>query len=268
MSFFAHIAEIEKRGLKAAVCTVVEARGSTPRKLCAKMIVIDNNEPQGTVMGSIGGGAIEHHIRKHAVLAIRNKRASLITTSLRNELGMCCGGEMSVFIEPLVKKPTLICFGAGHIGQALCPLAVDLGFSVNVVDERAELLQHHAFLSTHAQFKDASVFSLDDMPFCDDTYVVVVTHDHDLDQQIIEAVITRSYKYLALVGSKRKALMTHKRLRAKGFSDELIDRINCPAGIAINAITPEEIALSIAAQLTMIKNASHEIRSDDSSSGH
>lgn len=267
MSHFAKIAEMESLGCPIALCTVVEAKGSTPRKPGAKMIVMDNNEPFGHIIGTIGGGAIEHQIRKQALESIRLNKPLLVSTSLRNELGMCCGGEMTVFIEPISKKPDFICFGAGHIAQAICPLAMGLGFQVNVVDERMGLLNHPAFLATSCRFNDMSIFSFKDMPFSANTYVVVATHDHDLDQQMVERVLGQPFKYLGLVGSTRKALMTRKRLMAKGFDESSINRIYCPAGIEINAATPEEIAISIAAQMTMVKNDAHQNRRDNRGSG-
>ncbi len=267
MTIIAAIADLERKRSSFALCTVVGFHGSTPRKPGAKMIVIDNNEPCGSIIGTIGGGAIEHHIRQKAISAIREQASRLVTTSLRNELGMCCGGEMSVFIDTIKTNPPFICFGAGHIAQELCPLMTNLGFMSHVVDKREELLNLPTFEKASARHNDTSIFSLNDLPFFIDSFVVVTTHDHELDQQIIEGVLTKPFRYLALVGSERKALMTKKRLRAKGFSAHQIDRIQCPAGLAIRASTPAEIALSIAAQMIQVKN-DDEIRGPDSRSGH
>jgi xanthine dehydrogenase accessory factor len=267
MSIFAQLTELQRSHHHIALCTIVSSSGSTPRKPTTKMIVIDNNEPAGSIIGTIGGGAIEHFIREKAIEAIRLGQPSLVTTSLRNELGMCCGGEMTVFIEPITPKPPFICFGAGHIAQELCPLAFGLGFDVTVVDSRKDLLASDAFDSVGAKLSDASIFSFADMPFGDDTYVVITTHDHSLDQKIVEGVLTKNFKYGALVGSERKALMTKKRLVKKGFREELINRIYCPAGIPINAGTPAEIAVSIAAQMTLVRNENIKDRRNYSRSG-
>lgn len=266
MSLFATIAHLESIGADAAVCTVVKISGSTPRKASAKMIVVDNHEPFGSIIGTIGGGAIEHLIRTKAMESIRLNQPLLITTSLRNELGMCCGGEMTIYIEPIEKKPKFICFGAGHIAQALCPLAINLGYEVSLVDERTTLLNHEAFSQVSYKFSDSQKFSLNNIPFTPNTYVVIATFDHALDQQIVENIINRPFRYGALVGSVRKALMTKKRLLAKGFNEQVIKRINCPAGLNINAKTPQEIALSIAAQMTMVKNEENKSVCHDSGS--
>lgn len=254
MNLFDAIRHLESSQEPSALCTVVAISGSTPRKIGAKMIVKKDGGDRGVIVGTIGGGAIEHHIRKVALEAIMEQRARLVTTSLRNDLGMCCGGEMTVFIDPLPKDLSLVCFGAGHIAQSLCPLAYSLGFKVSVIDARAELLNLSVFADASFRGLDHSVFGIQALKLSSETYVVVLTHDHQLDQQIVENVLKYPVKYLGLVGSQRKALMTAKRLKAKNFSSATINRLICPAGLDIKAQTPTEIALSIMAQITRIKN--------------
>jgi xanthine dehydrogenase accessory factor len=223
------------------------------------MIVIDNDLSHGEIIGSIGGGAIEHLIRREAILAIHEQQSRLVTSSLKNDLGMCCGGTMTVFIEPIRHVAKLICFGAGHIGQALCPLAFDLGFEVSIVDHRKDFLQNDAFAKVSHRYDDATNFSIANMAFSRETYVVIATHDHDLDQKIAESILGQTFKYAAMVGSVRKALMMKKRLLAKGYEESHIAKICCPAGLDIRANTPQEIAISIASQMIMVKNASPTI---------
>lgn len=267
MSLFQNAIDLEKSGQSFALCTVVKVSGSTPQKISAKMIVVDNGTNEGTIFGTIGGGAIEHLVRQEAVKCIKEERSHFLETSLKNDLGMCCGGVMTVFIDLIKAKPSLICFGAGHIAKALCPLASQLGFLVSVVDTRRDLLSSPAFLDAHSRYDDISRFSLSDMPFSTNTYVVIATHDHALDQEVAENILAHPFKYASLVGSKRKAIMTSKRLRAKGFSNDAIERILCPAGLTISAKTPQEIAISIAAQMIVVKNGGPKIFGVDSGSG-
>lgn len=255
MNVLLALPELTKQKKPAALCTVVAFKGSTPRKVGAKMVVIANGDKYGSIIGTVGGGAIEHHIRQKALEAIVHEKAELVVTSLRNDLAMCCGGEMSIFIEPLVHPPSLLLFGAGHIAKALCPLALSLDFSVNVVDERAELLEERCFERCQKHEQKINAFVFDDLPFGPKTFIVVATHDHALDQQIIEYALVREFHYLALVGSLRKALMTKKRLQAKGMDEELLKKIICPAGLSINAQTPQEIAVAIAAQMIHVRHA-------------
>jgi xanthine dehydrogenase accessory factor len=219
------------------------------------IVILDNSEArqQPEIINTIGGGAIEHYITTQALEAIKLSEPRLITTSLRNELAMCCGGSMTVFIEPIRASPALICFGAGHIARALCQVVYNLEFDIHVLDSRADLINSPAFKNCQTRSTDMSGFSFGSLSWGPNAFVVVTTHDHQLDQHIIESVLKYEFKYLALVGSLRKALMTQKRLEAKGFSKELSNRVFCPAGININAQSPEEIALSIAAQIIQVK---------------
>lgn len=268
MNFFDIMHELISCQEPCALCTVVAISGSTPRKTGAKMIVKDNGTDAGALIGTIGGGAFEHHIRHIALIAIKENAPRLVTTSLRNELGMCCGGEMTVFIEPLQKQPRFICFGAGHISQNLCPLAHGLGYTVSVLDHRKELLEREDFSIATFRNNDTSIFAIEQLNLGPNDYVVVATHDHQLDQRIVEDVLKYPIKYLGLVGSERKALMTAKRLKAKNFNQEQIEQLICPAGLTINAQTPLEIALSILAQITMVKNDKNTKSDNGSRSEH
>ncbi|MCA9509006.1 MAG: XdhC family protein [Myxococcales bacterium] len=254
MIFFDLLKELHNLKQASALCTVVAISGSTPRKAGAKMLVLNDGTSFGDIKGSIGGGAIEHHIRKQALEALKENSSRLVTTSLRNELGMCCGGEMTVFIEPIAQKPRFICFGAGHIAQSLCPQALSLDFNVFLLDHRKDLLTLPCFEHVQEKICDSSIFSIENLQICEHDYVVVTSHDHQLDQSIVEAVLKYPTKFLGLVGSKRKALMTQKRLRAKNLDEQQIARLRCPVGLDIYAQTPQEIAFSILAQVIMVKN--------------
>lgn len=267
MNVLTALNDLKRSPKPAALCTVVSSEGSTPRKAGAKMLVVlRDSQHKFQLINTIGGGAIEHYICAQALEAIELCEPRLITTSLRNDLAMCCGGEMSVFIEPIKYTPPLICFGAGHIAQALCSIAQNLDFDIHVLDSRADLLESLAFKNCQTRVDDLSSFSFKTLPWGPNSFVVVATHDHQLDQQVIESALKYEFKYLALVGSLRKALMTKKRLHAKDISKELSDRIICPAGIHINAQSPEEIALSIAAQIIQVRNEKTKTMCADSSS--
>lgn len=241
----------------AAVCTVVHTKGSTPRKAGASMIVVDDGSDFGVVYaGTVGGGALEHEIRRRALEVIASMTPTLVEIPLTTVLGMCCGGSVSVFIESVRMRPRLLLFGAGHVGEALCAIASKAGFDVTVVDPRDEL-------RTPARFKDAVAFAdsydHDDdfraLAFARDVFVVVATHDHAVDQRIAAAVCPREFAYAAVVGSRRKAVMMRDRLINRGVDAELVDRLHCPAGLDIHAETPEEIAVSIVAQMVSVRRA-------------
>ena len=239
---------------QVALCTVVQTKGSTPQKVGAKMAVVQDGTPSGGILGTIGGGAIEHQIRDKALEVLANGESQLVETALSTELGMCCGGQMSVFIEPLASKPNLMIFGAGHIGQALARQGVALNFKVFVADPREDLLQAGNFSPEVERIADYTSYDLSRLPFTDQTYVVVVTHDHQIDQQLVEMVLRKPFRYAALVGSLRKARLTVQRCLNKGYRPEEITKLLCPAGLNISAQPPEEIAISIMGQITQCRH--------------
>ncbi|HEY1099544.1 MAG TPA: XdhC family protein, partial [Myxococcota bacterium] len=178
------LADLLERDVPAALCTVVGTKGSTPRKAGASMVVVDDGSELGTIVGTIGGGAVEHDIRRRALQVVATTRPELVEIPLTTMLGMCCGGTMSIFIESLRMRPACIVFGAGHTAQALASVAVTSGFDVSVVDPRDDL-------RTADRFPQATLFDSYDhdddfaaLPFSSSAFVVIATHDHAVDQRL------------------------------------------------------------------------------------
>ena len=165
---------------------------------------------------------------------------------------MCCGGEMSVFLEAILPAPRLHLFGAGYIAKPLAAIAAGCGFEVTVVDARPEWATSERFPTSTPRVEDAEGFarSLETTP---DDYVVIVTHDHALDQRLVQALIRKPLRFLGMIGSIPKQRKFALRLRARGFGDEEIARLHTPLGLAIGASTPEEIAVSAMAQLIAVR---------------
>ena len=241
--------ELQTTCAPAAVCTVVGTNGSTPRKIGASMLVVVDGSPHGDVEGTIGGGAVEHRVREEALEAIATCMPRTVELALTTQLGMCCGGQMTVFIEPLRLGPPCLIFGGGHCGQALARVAAAAGFIVQVADPRDELLELFSDVRTFADYESED---LDEMAFGPDAFVVVVTHDHGTDQVLVERALGRPHRYLALVASERKARLTRQRCSAKGLDTA---GLRSPAGIDIGAETPEEIAISIVAEMVKVRRA-------------
>lgn len=251
--------EISRGAAPAALCTVVATRGSTPRKIGASMVVVADGSPLGRIEGTVGGGAVEHAVRAEALLAIAETRPRSIDYALTAELGMCCGGQMTIFIEPLRDRPPCIVFGAGHVGQALAEMAHTAGFAVTIADPRAELLRRERFSHEIRLVDGYDEEDFDDLGFGPDAFVIIVTHDHPTDQALAERVLRRPWRYAALVGSRRKAELTRQRCLAKGLPTERVAALRSPAGLAIAAETPEEIAVSIVAQMVACRRgADHD----------
>ncbi|MBM4283102.1 MAG: XdhC family protein, partial [Deltaproteobacteria bacterium] len=254
----ARLAQLASSGTAAAVCTVVATRGSTPRKAGATMVVIADGSDAGRIEGTVGGGAIEHLVRKAALEVIATLAPRTLEVPLTTTLGMCCGGTMTVFIEALRLRPPCILFGAGHVAEALCAIAARSGFDVTVVDPRDELRTPERFPAAAALVDDYDHDdSLRALPWAPDAFVVVATHDHGADQRLAEAVLRRHaeqpLRYVAVVGSARKAALTRERCRHKGLAEDVVAFLRCPAGVALGAETPDEIALSIVAEMVQVR---------------
>ncbi len=255
---WARIAEAEAGWEAPVLVTVVDTSGSTPRKIGARMLINAEGEcpiedqalphPEGTV----GGGAVEAQAIRMGFEAWRRGGALVRRLSLGADMGMCCGGTMTIMAQPLVERPTLIVLGLGHVGAAVARLAAECGFRVIGVDGRPELMsQAHCWLdSAHPDFDPETI---DALPEGDQVHALVVTHDHALDQELVERLLGRPFASLQMLGSKRKALRCRTRLEAKGFAPEAIDALHCPAGMTIDAETPAEIAVALVAYLVRLR---------------
>ncbi|MCF8366678.1 MAG: XdhC family protein [Bacteroidales bacterium] len=248
---FAKIIELKKSGINCALCTLTETKGSVPRKAGAKMIVADNNMTFGTV----GGGNIELQITEKALEVMQSKMASKFYFDLEENSEMSCGGSVEVFIEPIMAKLELVIFGAGHVGMALAGIARDFGFRVVVADNREELLRsagEKGFDILHGGFVELA----DSLDTSKNTFLVVSTPSHQYDEEVTAILCKKPFKYLGMIGSKRKVALASKNFREKYMlTDEQIAKIDMPIGIPFNAQTPEEIAISILAKLIHEKNS-------------
>ena len=231
-----------------ALLTVVATRGSTPRKSGAHVLLAADGESVGT----LGGGAIEHEALERARAVLARGGTALFQRQLSQDLGMCCGGEMSIFIEVVEPKPRLFVFGAGYIGKPLVAMATACGFEVTVVDGRSEWAEPARFpgAAVRCQDPEDAARALDLGP---GDYACVVTHDHALDQRVVRILIRRPLRFLGMIGSREKQRRFVQRLRGQGHGDEEIARLHTPLGLAIGAATPEEIAVSVLAQLIAVR---------------
>jgi xanthine dehydrogenase accessory factor len=239
------LARWRAEGRRFVLLTVTGTRGFTPRKAGAHMLIAAD----GATFGSVGGGAIEQEATRAArTLLERGEGVESIQRHLTQELGMCCGGEMNVLLETITPAPSLVILGGGNIGRALVPIANGCGFRVTLVDERPEWADPERVPGARVECRSPEAFVREERIVPSD-YVVVVTHDHALDQRLIELLLRRPLRFLGLVGSVPKQRKFALRLRARGFSDQDIARVRSPLGVAIGAMTPEEIAVSIAGEL-------------------
>lgn len=253
---YAELARLSAAGEEAALATVISAEGSTPREEGAKMLV----RPDGSILGTVGGGAIEKTVIKDALEVIRKGRPRKIEyrLSAKGELGMICGGDTEVFIEPITGAPTLFIFGGGHIAVPLAKMAAIVGYKITVIDERPEF-------ADAGRFPDAAEVLISEigpayasLAIGKGSYIVIVTHGHMGDEAALEGALKTPAKYIGMIGSKTKNKAVFAHLLEKGFTQSDLDRAHAPIGLNIRAQTPEEIAVSILGEMIAVKRASDE----------
>jgi xanthine dehydrogenase accessory factor len=235
--------ELEQRGTPAALVTVVRCAGSTPSAPGAKMVVLDT-----TFFGTVGGGHLEELVLRDARACLASGECKMFRYPLGAAAGQCCGGVVEAFVDVLASGPELYLFGAGHVAQALCRVLVGTPFVVHAVDEREEWL---SALPTEVRRHPIpwDVFTREATWSSERSYVAIMTHRHDLDEDIVAEVALRPAKYLGLIGSTTKWRRFRDRLEARGVAAQALDRVKCPIGADIGGKSPSEVAISIAAEL-------------------
>jgi len=235
-------------GRRGALATVIGSRGSTPGKEAAKMLVRDD----GSTVGTIGGGCTEAEVWALAREVIDTdrplRRSFVLTPKAAEEEGLACGGVVEIFIEP-VGSPVVIIFGAGHIARSLVPLCKMAGLNTKVVDDREQF-------ANRERFPDAGELIVSDFETCFErievtptSYIVIVTRGHKYDQLVLSKAVRTPSSFVGLIGSRAKISRIFRTLLADGVSRERLDSVKAPIGLDIGSRTPEEIAISIAAQL-------------------
>jgi len=245
------IERARRERVTAVLATVVQVTGSAPQVPGAKLVVLAD----GRAAGTVGGGAFERRVLEEARSALdpASQPTRLLTLNLTRDLGMCCGGEMKVFLERVLGPERLVVFGGGHIGKALAEAAARVGFAVTVVDEREEWAAPARFPQAREVVNEEPEVALPELLLDEATFCVVVTHDHKLDQALVKSLLGSRARFVGLVASRTKRNKFVARLRAQGLSEAELGRLRSPLGLALGAITPEEIALSIVAELVAVR---------------
>ena len=250
---FEALTQALERGEEAALVTIVSAQGSTPQRVGAKMLVFAD----GRTVGTIGGGCYENDAFWKAKASIQSRKPQLVkydlTDDFAEESGLICGGNMQVYIEPLEATPRLYVVGAGHVGFHLARLAQTIGFRVHVLDDREKFASRERFPDAAEVVVDAIPDWLHNADIPANAYVVVVTRGHTHDLDALRSLAARDLRYLGLIGSKAKVKRIYDALRAEGMPPECLQRVHAPVGLDIGAVSPEEIAVSILAELIAVR---------------
>ncbi|MEZ4221652.1 MAG: XdhC family protein [Polyangiaceae bacterium] len=235
-------------GRRAALATVIRVSGSTPQQPGARLLLTAD----GSQIGTVGGGAVEKAVLEELAECLREGRPGVHRFDLGRDLGMCCGGTMEVFIEPVESVARLVLFGAGHVAKPTAALARSVGFSVTVVDDREELNTEERFPDCERIVAEPREAARSVAPTHAD-WLLVVTHDHRLDEEALDTYARLPHAYLGMIGSRRKVFRTLQRIAQRGALPDL-ERIYAPVGLDLGAVSPEEIAVSIVAELVALRH--------------
>lgn len=256
MDIYEEIVKLRREGRRGAVATIVSVRGSIPSFRTAKMLVRDD----GSIVGTIGGGCVEADVWQAAREVMEEEKPRSLTFNLNQnpkyDTGLVCGGTLDIFIEPVLPVPVLYLFGAGHVAVNLYKVAHNAGFDVIVVDDRETYANRERFPEAreiHAEDFDQSMARLAPN---ESAYIVIVTRGHRDDMRVLRWAVQTPARYIGMIGSKRKVIAIYRELEKEGLPPELFDRVHAPVGLDIGAVTPEEIAVAITAELIALRRHS------------
>jgi len=256
VEIYRKILDALSRDEPAALCTVTQSAGSSPQKAGSKMLVY----PDGRIDGTIGGGAIEQATIEQAIDVLESGDTRLFQAHLSRDLAMCCGGRMEILIEPIGNSPRLILFGGGHVGKTLCEVAHQAGFRIHLVDEREEHCNSEVHATATSFTCAVATDVLDELPWGPDSYAVIVTHSHRLDEELLARCVDRQYRYLGMIGSRAKVRRFLGRYRKRGIEGEQFAQVHAPIGLDIGALEPGEIAVSIVAEMVAVRRGADSCR--------
>jgi xanthine dehydrogenase accessory factor len=253
MDIFEELVRLRREGRKCALATIVQVQGSIPSYQSAKLLIRDD----GSIAGTIGGGCVEAEVWNAAREVIESGKAKHLSFNLGQDAaydnGLICGGQLEVFVEPVFPQPKAFIFGAGHISKSLAKVAALAGFSTAVIDDRESFASRERFPETdeiHAgEYEDV----VPRLAINESGYVVIVTRGHRDDMRVLRLVAGSSARYIAMIGSKRKVISVIKELEREGVARERLERIYAPMGLEIGAESPEEIAISVVAEMIAVR---------------
>jgi len=248
MDIFEEIVSLRKSGRRGAMATIVQTNGSIPSYESARMLVRDD----GTIVGTVGGGCVEADVWAAAKEVIESEQPRKMTFNLNHEAafdaGLICGGTVEIFVEPVLPLPTLYVFGGGHVSAALARVAHQAGFSIGVVDDREAFANAERFPMAGEIYTTYEA-AFEKLQPNSSSYIVIVTRGHKDDMRVLQWAVETEARYIGMIGSRRKAISVFKALQKEGVPAEKFERVHSPVGLEIGAITPEEIAVSITAEL-------------------
>jgi xanthine dehydrogenase accessory factor len=249
MDIYEEIVNLRRTGRRGAVATIVNARGSIPSFKTAKMLVRDD----GSIVGTIGGGCVEAEVWQAAREVIESEKPRTLTFNLNQDpkydTGLVCGGTLDIFVEPVLPPASLYIFGAGHVSISLYQVAKLAGFDVTVADDREAYANRERFPDAKEVIAEDFESIMARLAPNESSYLVIVTRGHRDDMRILRWAVQTQVRYIGMIGSRRKTIAIFRELTKEGIAPDLFERVHAPIGLDIGAITPEEIAVAITAEL-------------------
>lgn len=253
MNIYEEIVKLQREGRRGAVATIVNSRGSIPSFQSAKMLVRDD----GSIAGTIGGGCVEAEVWQAAREVMTQERPRTVRFDLnqnpKDDTGLVCGGTLEIFIEPVLPSSLLYIFGAGHVALELFKATRNLGFDCIVADDRDAYANVERFPGAAQIVARDFDEAFKELAPTESSYIVIATRGHRDDMRVLRWAVQTPAHYIGMIGSKRKVITIFRELTREGLKPELFDRVHSPVGLDIGAVTPEEIAVSIAAELIAIR---------------
>jgi xanthine dehydrogenase accessory factor len=252
MDLFEEIVRMRKAGQYGALATIVHTNGSIPSYESSRMLVRED----GSIAGTIGGGCVEADVWAAAKEVMAKESPRKMVFQLNNQAsydnGLICGGTLEVFVEPLLPQPVAYIFGGGHISMALAKSTSSLGFGIVVIDDREQFANKERFPMAQEVFLsyEEAFARIQPNPW---SYLVIVTRGHCDDMRVLAWAVRTQARYVGMIGSKRKVLSVYQALEKEGYAPEEFSRVFAPMGLEIGALSPEEIAISITAELVAVR---------------
>ena len=253
MDVFDELVRLRSLGQKCALATIVGVKGSIPAFQTAKLLVRED----GSLVGTIGGGCVEAEVWNAAREVIATEKPRNMQFSLGQDAaydnGLICGGQLEVFVECINPQPVALVFGGGHISKSLAKVLDLAGFKVSIVDNREAYANRERFPEATDVYAEEYEDVFPRLEVNESTYLVIVTRGHRDDMRVLRWAIGTRARYIAMIGSKRKTISVIKELEKEGISRDAFERVFAPMGLEIGAVSPEEIAVSVTAEMIAVR---------------
>jgi xanthine dehydrogenase accessory factor len=255
MDIYDEIVRLRKLGQKCALATIVQVNGSIPSYEAAKMLVRED----GSLVGTIGGGCVEAEVWNAAREVIESGKPRHLNFSLGQDAaydnGLICGGQLNIFVEPVIPQPRAFIFGGGHVSKSISKVANLAGFATVIIDDREAFANRERFPEAEETYAEEYESVFPKLPVTSTSYLIIVTRGHRDDMRVLRWAVSTPAKYIAMIGSKRKTISVVHELEKEGLARAAFEKIFAPMGLEIGAESPEEIAISVVAEMIAVRRS-------------